>query len=249
MSENEVAQSVDDVRRMLQRCVDVAREENSAAGYFPLLYLWETEDIAAAADAGTFSSPDQLRSMIVAFSNRFFAAREQFRRNAPAAKAWSLAFNAARSSNLVVLHLLLAINAHINVDLGVAAAETGVLGDDFSRVDGILAQGVVRVQAKLNRTTPVLRVLDTLGGGFDEMLTIYSLKAARHQALELARRLSSTSGRARTSLIAEADDLAFRLGQRLLDPPLRDRLVLASIWLSERNVSPREFIDLLAQAP
>lgn len=249
MSEIELARSVDDVRSMLQRCVDIAREENSAAGYFPLLYLWETEDIAAAADAGTFSSPDQLRSMIVSFSNRFFAAREHFRRGEPAPQAWSLAFRAAGSSNLVLLHLLLAINAHINVDLGVAAAETGVLGDDFSKVDGILGRGVARVQAKLNRTTPVLRMLDAAGGGFDEMLTIYSLKAARRHALDLALRLASESDGTRAALIDEADDLAFQLGQRLLHPPLRDRLLLASLWLSERNVSPREFLDLLARAP
>ncbi|HVZ37122.1 MAG TPA: hypothetical protein VG963_32085, partial [Polyangiaceae bacterium] len=96
---------------------------------------------------------------------------------------------------------------------------------------------------------PVLRVLDAVGGGFDEMLTIYSLKAARRQALDLALRLASESDGTRAARIDEADDLAFRLGQRLLDPPLRDRLLLASLWISERNVSPREFLDLLARAP
>lgn len=246
MSHIDIARSVDDVLHLLERCIETARAENSAEGYFPLIYSWETRDIAAAADDGVFDAPDDLRRMIVAFANRYFAARRQFRAGEPAPKAWGLAFRAARSSPaLVVQHVLLAMNAHINVDLAAATAETGLSWPDFSRVDAILARGVRRVQARLNRTTPVLRMLDVFAGEFDEMLATFSLKAARRYAFDVAQRLRAAPEADRPALIAEAEDCALRIGQRLLQPPLRDRLLLAAVRLTERNMSPRKLLELL----
>jgi hypothetical protein len=93
----------------------------------------------------------------------------------------------------------------------------------------------------------VLRALDLFAGDFDEMLTVFSVRAARRYAFELAHRLRHVPEATRASLIAEADDCARGLGQRLLRPPLRDRLLLAAVQLSERNASPRELLALLEQ--
>jgi hypothetical protein len=246
MSVIESATSVDDVLALLARCLETARAENSAEGYFPLIYTWETRDIAAAADDGLFADPDALRRMIVVFANRYFAARRQFRAGQPTPKAWGLAFRAARSSPaLVVQHHLLAMNAHINVDLAAASAEARLPWPDFSRVDAILGEGVHRIQARLNRTTIVLRAIDLFAGDFDEMLTIFSVKAARRYAFQLAHRMRQSPEAGRAALVAEADDCALRLGERLLRPPLKDRLLLALVQLSERRASPRDLLDLL----
>lgn len=243
------AESVDDVKALLGRCIEQDRDENSADAYFALLYSWETHDIAEAANAGVFEAPDELRRMLVTFANRYFAARAQYRAETSTSRSWALTFRAARATSaLVVQHILLAMNAHINVDLGVAAAETDLPWPDYARVDAILSQGVSRIQGCLNRTTPVLRGVDLLGGAFDEMFTIYSLKAARRQAFALAQRLRAAPEARRAVIIAEADDLALRLGQRLLDPPLRDRLLLAAVRLTERNVSPRELLAILERS-
>jgi hypothetical protein len=242
----EQAEGVADVLALLARCLETARAENTADGYFPLLYTWETRDIAAAADEGVFEAPDEARRMIVAFSNRYFAARQQFRAGEPTTKAWDLAFQAARSSSaLVVQHLLLAINAHVNVDLPAATAEVGMSWTDYSRVDSILERGVARIQSALNRTTIVLRLLDWLGGDFDEMFAAFSLKAARRHAFEVARKLRAAPEADRPRLLAEADEVAFAIGERLIHPPLRDRLLLAAVSLTERNKSPRDLLSLL----
>jgi hypothetical protein len=246
MSTTERAESVEDVLKMLARCLETARAENTAEGYFPLLYSWETKDIATAADQCVFDAPDEARRMIVVFSNRYFEARRQFRAGEPTPKAWGLTFRTGRSSSaLVVQHLLLAINAHINVDLPAAAAEVGMSWTDYSRVDAILAKGVARIQNALNRTTFVLRLVDLFAGDFDEMFTSWSLQAARRHAFELARRLRAAPEADKPRLIAEADETAYALGERLLNPPLRDRLLIAAISLTERNESPREILSLL----
>jgi hypothetical protein len=248
MSSIESAATVDDVSRLFQQCLDTARAENSADGYFPLIYIWVTRDILA--EAQRFESPEVLRRMTVVFANRYFSARRQFRAGEPASRTWSLTFQAARTSPaLVVQHILLAMNAHINVDLGVAVAETELSWADFSRVDRILGAGIDRTQSRLNRTTRLLSALDVVAGGFDEMFASFSLSAARRHAFDLAQRLRATPPAARPAVIAEAEDLAHRLGQRLLSPPsLRDRLLLAAMRLSERNLSPRELLALLERA-
>jgi hypothetical protein len=242
----ELAKTVDDVRSLLASAIQVAREEDTADAYFPLIYSWETRDIAKAADDGVFEAPDDLRRMIVVFANRYFSARAHFRANEPTSKPWALAFRAARSSSaMVIQHLLLAMNAHINVDLAAAAAETGISWPDYARVDVILARGVENIQGRLNRLTLLLRALDLVAGHFDEMLTVFSLKAARRNAYELAHRMRAAPESERAALIAEAEHCALGLGERLLEPPLRDRLVLAAASLFERNVSPAEMLALL----
>jgi hypothetical protein len=249
MVDVELAKSVGDVERLLKQCVEVAQAENSAAGYFPLIYLWETRDLAAAADRGDFDSPEKLREMIVAFSNQYFSARGRFRAGQSTSRAWGLAFEAARSSSsLVIEHLLLAMNAHINLDLGVATAQVQMQSGDFQRVDGILAQGVHRIQAKLNRTSLLLRAADWLGGRFDELFVVYSLEAARRQAFSVAERLLRTPEPDRPSVISQVDDLATGFGRRLLQPPFRARVLLALARLTEPALSPREIVDLLARA-
>jgi hypothetical protein len=67
-------------------------------------------------------------------------------------------------------------------------------------------------------------------------------------AFALADRLRVTPEPARPALIAEADDFALRLRQRVLTPPLRDRLLLAAVRLSEHNASPRDLLGLLERA-
>lgn len=246
MSNIELAESAEDVLRLLDSCTEMARDENSADGYFSLIYTWETRDILAAADAGRFTAPDEVRRAIVLFGNRYFTARADFRARRPTSKCWTLAFGTARASSALVLqHILLGMNAHINYDLAAAIAETALPPCDYASVGEVLCGGVDRVQGCLNRTTPVLAALDVIGGNFDELLASYSVRAARHYAFDLVQRLRAAPAASRPALMQQADDFAFRLGQRLISPPLRDRLVLALVRLTERNVSPRELLGML----
>ena len=72
-------------------------------------------------------------------------------------------------------HLLLAMNAHINVDLAAAAAETGLPWPDYSRVDAIFVAGIAKIQSRLNAPRSCCAPWDWFAGDFDEMLTVFSL--------------------------------------------------------------------------
>ncbi len=247
MSED-LSAEVQRTKQALQHCVDTARAENSAAGYFPLIYSWETEDLLRAAGSGRFEQPERVLATVVAFAHRYLQARSDYRTGKPAGRAWTVAFEAARAESLTVLqHVLLAFNAHINVDLAAASAETGLVGRDYDRVDEVLAAGVDPVQSRLNRTTPLLRWLDPLACRVDEFFAVFSLAAARRHAGALTRSLLEADEEGRRRLLEGADLLAEGLARRLRNPGLLPRSALAVARLTQRGASPRELIELLAR--
>jgi hypothetical protein len=61
----------------------------------------------------------------VVFANRYLVAFEQSQNNQAPTRSWQLTFETSRRWWPIVLqHLLLGMNAHINLDLGIVAART-----------------------------------------------------------------------------------------------------------------------------
>ncbi len=104
---------------------------------------------------------------------------------------------------MVLQHLLLGMNAHINLDLGIAAAEVAPgaalagLEADFGRINAILAARVDGVEEALARIWPLLRWLDVGAGGADEAVVNFSIRRAREFAWKVARRLAALDAAAR----------------------------------------------------
>ena len=76
-----------------------------------------------------------------------------------------MAFDAGHD-HLILQHLLLGINAHVNLDLAVVAAEIcpgeeiTALRDDFMRINAVLAALLPKVRLCIGRYSPLLDVLD-----------------------------------------------------------------------------------------
>ena len=78
----------------------------------------------------------------VIFANRYLEAFEQYRSNQATTRSWRLTFETSKHWWPIGLqHLLLGMSAHINLDLGVAAARTSPgdtlagLKDDFNKIN------------------------------------------------------------------------------------------------------------------
>ena len=88
------------------------------------------------------------------------------------------------------------MNAHINLDLGQAAAKIGNpnrindLENDFMEVNKILAGLIDEMQRKLGKVSPLMILLDWIGKRTDELLSNFSMVKARNQAWRLAKELS-----------------------------------------------------------
>ncbi len=247
----EPAQNIEEVIHHLDQVVARARAEGSRLGYFAALYRKVTAVVQEGIAAGRFDDGPRLERLDVLFANRYLDALAKYRAGGGATRSWRLAFQAAeRWPPLVMQHLLLGTNAHINLDLGIAAAEAApgaalpALRADFERINEILASLVDESKAALAGVWPPLLLLDGLAGRTEDLVITFSMKRARDQAWAVAERLNGLSTTEKVAAIARLDRDVARLAERLLRPSLPTRLVLWRIRLAERG-SVADIIDRL----
>ena len=140
------AHTIDDVVPQLEAIIDWAHATKSRLGYFPALYRKMTLAVQAGINAGVFDDNARMAHIGVAFANRYLAAFDQYQNGKRPTQAWLFSFAAAqRWWPTVVQHLLFGMNAHINLDLGIAVARSvppeslDQVRDDFNRINNILA--------------------------------------------------------------------------------------------------------------
>jgi len=211
----------------IDRCLD----GGDVGGYFTTVYRAVTARVRDGIDAGEFADCEQMERFDVLFARRYLDARDNWRNNDGTVPAsWRLAFEVAETRPcLATQHLLLGINAHINLDLGVAAAaatppgEIEALRDDFETINDVLAELVDRMQVSLATVSPWTRYVDMAGLRLDEALVTFSLRRARADAWEFAERLSTASPQDRRRLETLRDADVAALGARIARPgrPLR----------------------------
>src|SRR5204863_6652854 len=83
-----------------------------------------TSNVRHALIAGTvFDDNPRMERLDVVFANRFIEAWEQRVGGGSPTESWAVAFTLLEDPGpLVIQHLMIGMNAHINLDLGIAAA-------------------------------------------------------------------------------------------------------------------------------
>src|SRR4028119_197685 len=120
-----LANDIDDVLRILDGIIAECRAQSDPMGYFPALYRQVTLQVKRGIGDGFFADGPRMERFDALFANRYFAAYDAFRAGRQPSKSWQIAFGATRSGQLIILQdLLVGINAHINLDLGVVAGGT-----------------------------------------------------------------------------------------------------------------------------
>jgi hypothetical protein len=183
------ARTIDEVIDRLQTIVDDAKRTNSCMGYFAGLYRQVTVEVRHKIAEGYFDDNARMHRLDVVFANRYLDAYDAHQAGRPLTGAWKFAFEAAdRWPYIVLQHLFLGMNAHINLDLGIAAAQTapgdtiGSLENDFNKINTILVNMIDDVESRLARIWPMLRLLDGLALRSDEKLAAFSMEKAREAA-------------------------------------------------------------------
>jgi Family of unknown function (DUF5995) len=188
------------------------------------------------------------------FANRYLIAYYDWRADRPIPLAWQAAFQACVSTpHLVYQHLLLGMNAHINLDLGLAVADIAlpgrlaVLHGDFLKINDILLQMIDGVQDALALSAPWLGRLDRLGGQLDEMITHRVICRARKHAWQVANDLLGAEQMAKPHLIAQVDKNAQAIANRIMRAGQLSHKVLNSLWMRQPP-DPRLLIEHLRNA-
>lgn len=215
-------QDIDAVISELEGIITTCIAENNRAGYFAALYHRVTCRIKEGIQKNEFEDNARMERLDVLFAGRYIDAWKQVRNGSRPTLSWDVAFRAAKDNGTVILqHLLLGINAHINLDLGIAAAETMkgyALPDvqkDFNSINKILAALVNEVQDKIGKVSPCMFLFDNFCRNYDEMVVCFSIDTAREGAWMFANELSGKTGAGYDNCIDIRDQAIAALGDQL----------------------------------
>lgn len=184
------ATTIDEVISILENIILTEIAENSNLAFFPILYKKVTQRIKEGIAQKEFDDNPRMERLDVIFANRYLEAYFTYKEGQQPSLSWENAFLAAKNQKLLILqHLLLGINAHINLDLGIAVSETmGPQGDlqnihdDFNKINAILANMVDGVQQKIGRVSPFFYLLDKVADGKEDLIATFSINIARDEA-------------------------------------------------------------------
>jgi hypothetical protein len=232
------------VVRRIDDIVAWSLHRRSRVGYFASLYWHVATTLARAAHAGGFTNPERIDQLNHAFFGRYLEAVGSFRRGEPTTEAWAVAFAAtARDDLLIVQHLLLGANAHIDLDLAIGVAETVPAEElegfrpDFMRMNGLLCSLIDGTCRDVTRAWPLLRVISRVAGREDDALLGFGLRAARRSAWDKAQRLAAAPASERPGMIAAMDAETAALGRDIADrKPLAEALVRIAALGQQRDV-------------
>lgn len=245
------ATTIDQVLAALDRIIADARTKGSRLGYFPALYRQVTAEVNRRTETGSFfADAERMRRLVVVFASRYLEAYERYRTGRPVTRCWQVAFAATGHYWPIVLqHLLLGMNAHINFDLAVSAVEVAgenleTLHDDFGRINDVLGEMIDQVESRLARIWPLLTLLDRIAGRSDEAVMGFSLNKARACAWQVANDLAGADAEGRKRRMASLDRDVTLLGNVILHPGFVANTVGKTIRLGEtQNVT--KVIDIL----
>jgi hypothetical protein len=248
------AATVDDVVRLLTAVVDDARATRHRRGFFAAVYLQMTHAVERGMDAGAFDDGERMGRFVVRFANRYLEALATFRAGGDPTRAWKAAFQCAeRRDRLILQHVVMGINAHINLDLGIAASEVVpadqilTLRGDFERINSVIGSLLDPMQDAIGKFSPLLGLVWRVADEPDDEVLNFSFGVAREEAWKHALLLSRQPLEDRPAIIDSFDRTAALLARVVNDPGgLCGRAVVAAVRATERQDVPR-VIDALRQ--
>lgn len=246
--------TIDEVIVRLTENVEESRRQGSRLGYFAALYLRVTVAVKEGIANNQFQNGERMERLDVGFASRYLEAFDLYRQGKQPTHVWQVAFDAAQHWRpLILQHLLVGINAHINLDLGIAAMQTAPgdqlagLKQDFDSINLILASLVLPVQKEIGELSPWIKFLERIDPSANDAIINFSLRVARDSAWNFALALNSLSEAEIPAAIQKRDSEFADFAGLVLHPPgVFFNLGLLGIRLRESNDVAR-VIDVLSK--
>jgi hypothetical protein len=202
---------------------------DDARGYFPAMYARVTREVENAAATGRFANGSRMEEFARAFAGWYPTLRHG---DVPVAGCWRAAFDVAGDQRLMIVqHLLLGINAHVNHDLPQVVVESAPRGSDlselrsdFDAVNDILADSLPTVLRSLGTVSRWVNTAAVFGG---RQLFDFSLQVARRRAWDAAVRMHALDDAGRAAYVVELDRLVRVLAYLVANPGPVSRLGVA----------------------
>ena len=193
--------SIDEVISYLEKIIIWSEIDNNCTGYFAVLYHKVTCHIKDCINNKDFEDATRMERLDVVFATQYLKAFHSWLAGKGVSRSWQVAFDSlSQSSSLVLQHLLLGMNAHINLDLSIATvmvmkgSSLDEIHKDFNTINSILASMIDNVEECLTKVNPLMKLLDLNIYKYDEMLVQFSISTARDGAWVFAQELSGKTG-------------------------------------------------------
>jgi hypothetical protein len=245
------ATTINEVIQFLDEIIESSKQEQSAIGLFTTLYREVTLKIKEGIDNGSFQDGPRMEKLDVIFANRYLNAYYQYQAKQKPSECWEFSFQKGEIFwPIVVQHLLLGINAHVNLDLGIASAQVSTvenietLKSDFDQINTILSNLVESVEKCLIKIWPTLTIILKFSGKIDNFFIDFSMKTARDGAWKFANEFVALPENQREATIQERDIKITKIARLISNPGYLVSGVFKFIRLFEKGTVAQQIIDL-----
>ncbi len=244
-------QNIGDVIDQLDQIIEHCKTTKNRAGYFAALYKRMTVGVINGINADQFENGERMEKLDMTFAQRYLNAYGAYFSKQACSLSWQFALDACADDSLIVLqHLLLGINTHINLDLSIAAAETapGVLiydlQNDFNQINNLISSLVDDIQECFCEVWFPMRMLTKIAGGKQVTILNFSVDKAREASWANAILLANMDEEEKKVYIQQMDALVKTLGTKIKSPGFATHLLLETICATEYKDVART-IDLI----
>ena len=207
------ASSIDEVLSQLELIISEARKNGDRSGYFASLYYKVTAGVKQGITRGEFEDGTRMEKFDVIFANRYLDAFYNWKDKGPLNGSWKIALDSTKKSSLLLIqHLLLGVNAHINLDLGIAAVEAiqgfpiESIQKDFDAINAIIGSITYEVIHDINHISPLLSLMGLHANQKNSILIQFSIGNARDGAWVFAEELNKKMGEDKLNCIKTRDN-------------------------------------------
>ncbi|MFT4697052.1 MAG: hypothetical protein ACI9SJ_000168 [Flavobacteriaceae bacterium] len=243
--------TIEQIIDRLDDIIEYSELNNSTFGYFAVLYQKVTMKVKEGVENHFFDNNERMEELDVIFAKRYLEAYYKYQEQIKVSASWEKAFSINSDYWPIVLqHLLIGMNAHINLDLGIAAAEVSKnhpiedLKNDFNKINEILSSLVNEVQNDLAKIWPTLKYILQKTKKVDDFLVDFSMELARDGAWKFATTLANQPSSELEHLISKRDQDVADKANIITNPGFIANVILYTIRIGERGTVVKKTTNL-----
>ncbi|WP_262904308.1 DUF5995 family protein [Chryseobacterium rhizoplanae] len=186
-----------------------------------------TAQVLKGIEQKKFEDNPRMIILDIAFAQRYLEAWENYSNGKKCTNSWYIAFEATKNKDLLILqHIFLGMNAHINLDLGISAAsimpyrKINPLKKDFDNINNVISSINQKVQDSLNKICYPVQLIDQLSNGKDNAILDFAISKARDTSWTTAVIASNTPNFLRQQVINIVDYAAAKVATQILNPKI-----------------------------
>lgn len=244
--------TIEEVLKKLEEIINWAKENQSPVGYFTCTYRIMTAQVLKGIQQKKFEDNPRMTLLDIAFATRFLEAWDSYSKGKRCSNSWYIAFEATKDKNLLILqHIFLGMNAHINLDLGISAAsimpyrKIAPLKKDFENINNVIASINQKVQDSLNHICYPVELIDKISNGRDNTVLDFAISKARETSWATAVMTSNTPKLLKESVIGIVDYAAAKVASQIINPNILTPALLKELKKCESS-DVRKNIEILA---